>query len=146
MVSHILCSLLLRMPHVPDGCTIQSVLQSLLTVMEESLLVMSKPEVKNKITGLRNITVIGKIAKGKLLWVIHFWGQENCTWAHTAHEVHFLDDVVIRLQEVGLLDRPSKSLKLPRLNFKKDLKIQLTLEEHRFELSKSTYMQVYFNE
>ena len=98
------------MPHVPDGCTIQSVLQSLLTVMEESLLVMSKPEVKNKITGLRNITAVGKIAKGKLLWAIHFWAQENCTWAHRAHEVCFLDSVVTRLQEVGLLDRPGKSL------------------------------------
>ena len=36
---------------------------------------MSKPEIKNKIAGLRNITAVGKIAKGKLLWVIHFWGQ-----------------------------------------------------------------------
>lgn len=38
---------------------------------------MSKPEIKNKIAGLRNITAVGKIAKGKLLWVIHFWGQEK---------------------------------------------------------------------
>ena len=47
---------------------------------------------------------------------------------------------------MGLLDRPGESLKLPRLNFKKDINIQFTLEQHRFELSKSTYMQVYFNE
>lgn len=47
---------------------------------------------------------------------------------------------------MGLLDRPGECLKLPRPNFKKEIKMQFTLEQDRFELSKSTYMQVYFNE
>lgn len=66
--------------HVPDSRTAQSVLQSLLTVMGKAFS-HEQARNENKIAGLRNITAVGKIAKGKLSCVIHFWGQEKLYWS-----------------------------------------------------------------
>lgn len=79
--------------------------QSLLSAMGKRNIGHEQTRNKIKIHRVRKIKTIDKIAvKVRLLLGIYFWGKRNCTWAHRAHELSFLDSALYLAPEGCTLD------------------------------------------